>query len=93
MRAANYFCAFPRLRPQPRAGIAQLVEQLICNQKVVSSILTVGTIHFAWSGKAGSEGTLLLLRHLRLFPFAMRTLAVAVLLRQDGRAACLLAVR
>src|SRR5690349_1717126 len=28
----------------PRAGIAQLVEQLICNQWVASSILAAGTI-------------------------------------------------
>ena len=28
----------------PFAGIAQMVEQLICNQKVVGSIPTVGTI-------------------------------------------------
>ncbi len=32
----------PRYNP-PRAGIAQLVEQLICNQKVVGSIPIAGT--------------------------------------------------
>ncbi len=33
------------------AGIAQMVEQLICNQKVPSSILGVGTIKNKELGK------------------------------------------
>ena len=35
-----------RADPTPRAGVAQLVEQLIRNQQVVRSIRIAGSIHY-----------------------------------------------
>lgn len=43
-------CGQNRLESAPSAGLAQLVEHLICNQRVASSILAAGTNKISYLG-------------------------------------------